>query len=93
MLPSVDIENRLITTIQEFVADWGVTSEIDSTTTLVADLEFDSIDIIQLFVAIETTFEKRNLGFQDLLIKDGRYVDDLSVREISEFLKAGPIAA
>ncbi|MBV1897635.1 MAG: hypothetical protein KUG70_14330 [Rhodobacteraceae bacterium] len=93
MLQSVDIENRLITTIQEFVSDWGVTSEIDSTTTLVADLEFDSIDIIQLFVAIETTFEKRNLGFQDLLIKDGRYVDDLSVREISEFLKAGPIAA
>lgn len=93
MLQSVDIENRLITTLQEFVSDWGVTTEIDSTTTLVADLEFDSIDIIQLFVAIETTFEKRNLGFQDLLIKDGRYVDDLSVREISEFLKAGPIAA
>lgn len=93
MLQTVDIENRLIATLQEFVSDWGVTSEIDSSTTLVADLEFDSIDIIQLFVAIETTFEKRNLGFQDLLIRDGRYVDDLSVGTISEFLKTGSIPA
>lgn len=93
MLQTVDIENRLIATLQEFVSDWGVTAEIDSTTTLVADLEFDSIDIIQLIVAIETTFGKRNLGFQDLLIRDGRYVDDLSVSTISEFLKTGSIPA
>lgn len=93
MLQTMNIEDRLIATLQEFVSDWGVTSEISINTTLVEDLEFDSIDIIQLIVAIETTFGKRNLGFQDLLIKDGRYVDDLSVSTISDFLKTGSIAA
>ncbi len=91
MLQSVDIENRLITTLQEFIADWGMSVDIDRDTTLVEDLEFDSIDIIQLIVAIETKFGKRNPGFQELLIKDGRYVDDLSVGTIADFLATGSI--
>lgn len=93
MLQSVDIENRLISTLQEFIADWGLEIDIDRDTTLVEDLEFDSIDIIQLIVAIETKFGKRTPGFQELLIKDGRYVDDLSVGTIADFLSTGTTAA
>ncbi|WP_372884161.1 acyl carrier protein [Shimia sp.] len=93
MLQSVDIENRLIATLQDFIADWGVEIDIDRDTTLVADLEFDSIDIIQLIVAIETEFGKRSPGFQELLIRDGRYVDDLGVGTIADFLATGTIPA
>ena len=48
------------------------------TTMLVADLDFASVDIIQLCVALEQSYE-RKLGFQDLLMKDGSYVGDLSL--------------
>lgn len=80
------IEHRLIKTISDFVADWGLDTTITRDTKLVEDLEFDSIDVIQLVVAIESAFNSRNLGFQTLLMQDGRYVDDLSVGEIADFL-------
>ena len=43
---------------------------------------FDSIDVIQFVVAMESAFQNRNLGFQNLLMQDGRYVDDLSLAQI-----------
>lgn len=87
MLQSLQIEERLMATLQEFVEDWGLDEPLAPGTRLVADLEFDSIDVIQLVVAIETAFQNRNIGFQDLLMQDGRYVDDLTVSEITAFLK------
>lgn len=92
MLKTIDVEDRLRATLEEFVADWGVDAEIGRDTRLVEDLEFDSIDVIQLIVAIETAFGQRNMGFQQLLMQDGRYVDDLSVGQIADFIE-GRIAA
>lgn len=85
---SLGVEERLFSVMAEFVQDWGLDVPITSGTRLVADLGFDSIDVIQLVVAIETAFNSRNLGFQDLLMQNGRYVDDLSAGEISSFLEA-----
>ena len=59
---------------------------VDTQTKLVADLEFESIDVIQLVVALEERFRRRNLGFDQLLMVDGRYVDDLDVAAIVRFL-------
>jgi len=87
MASSADITERLTRTLEEFVEDWGVSEGITPQTTLVGDLEFDSIDVIQLVVAIESEFNNRKLGFQELLMREGRYVDDLSVAEISAFLE------
>lgn len=86
MLDVVQIEDRLNMTVAEFVADWGITTPISRDTKLVEDLEFDSIDVIQLVVEVEKSFGTRNLGFQELLMSNGRYVDDLSVGQISDFL-------
>lgn len=80
------IEHVLIGVLEDFVQDWDVDGQITRDTHLVADLDFDSIDVIQVTVAIEKAFGTRNLGFQDLLMVDGRYVDDLSVGEIADFL-------
>ena len=85
MQPS-QIEARLKETLAEFVQDWGVDAEITPETSLVEDLEFDSIDVIQFVVAVETAFGSRNIGFQELLMQEGRYVDDLKVSEITAFL-------
>ncbi|TCP63428.1 acyl carrier protein [Rhodovulum bhavnagarense] len=75
-------------TLEEFIEDWGLEAEIKPETRIVEDLEFDSIDVIQLTVAIESALGGRKLGFQDLLMRDGRYIDDLSLREVQDFVAA-----
>jgi len=87
MLMEVNVENRLKGVLEEFIEDWGVDEPIRRETTLVEDLGFDSIDVIQFIVAVETAFGQRNLGFQGLIMKDGRYVDDLAVGEMVDFLE------
>lgn len=88
MLEVLSIEDRLKATVSEFVADWGLDVLVERDTKLVGDLEFDSIDVIQLVIEVEKAFGTRNLGFQDLLMVDGRYVDDLSIGQMSDFLSA-----
>jgi acyl carrier protein len=83
---NAEISQKLHQTLAEFVADWGLDVDINASTSLVEDLEFDSIDVIQFVVAVENAFQSRNLGFQSLLMQDGRYVDDLSVGQIEAFL-------
>jgi len=79
------VEARLIDILGELTADWGLDATIESDTTMVGDIGLASIDFIQLVVAIESAY-KRKLGFQDLLMKDGAYVSDLSVRQIASFV-------
>jgi acyl carrier protein len=80
------IEGAIVSLLRRFVEEWGVDHAISGQSAIVADLEFESIDIIQLVVAIEQHFGHRNMGFDELLMKNGRYVDDLTVRQISEFV-------
>lgn len=92
MLKRMEIEERLKATVADFIEDWGLDAELGPDTRLVEDLEFDSIDVIQLVVAIEGAFGTRSLGFQDLLMQGGRYVDDLSLGQIQAFIE-GRLAA
>lgn len=85
---SNDIAARLQRTLEDFIEDWDLGVDVTPATKLVEDLEFDSIDVIQLVVAIESEFDNRKLGFQDLLMQEGRYVEDLSVEQIARFLTA-----
>lgn len=81
------IETTVIQTLEAFIQDWGLDAEITSATTIVEDLEFDSIDVIQFTVELDKAFGNRKIGFQELLMKDGRYVDDLTVAEFASFLQ------
>jgi acyl carrier protein len=76
--------------LRDMTSDWDLDSDqpIGRNTQLIADLAFESIDIVQLVVAIEENFGKRGLPFDKLLMTDGRYVEDLSVGEVADFLKA-----
>lgn len=85
------IAARLIALLDDFTQDWD--HEFEGTmmgrdTRLFADLGFESIDIIQLAVAIEEDITHRKLPFDQLLMKDGRYVDDLSIGRIADFIAA-----
>jgi acyl carrier protein len=82
-------EDTVVAVIEDLIQDWGL--ELDSgvtdSTCLVANLEFASVDIIQLCVALEEAYG-RKLGFQAMLMKDGSYVGDLSVAQIARFIES-----
>ena len=81
------IESELIELLKEITEDWEIDEiEILPSTKIVEDLGFVSIDIIQLVVAIEEHFQQK-LGFNELLMKNGRYIDDLGVEEIAKFVE------
>ncbi len=83
-----DLEKQLAELLVDFTQDWDTQPEggITGESKLLADLGFESIDVIQFMVAIEEDIAGRKLPFNDLVMQDGRYVDDLSVRQIAEFL-------
>lgn len=74
--------------IQDMTSDWDtdIESGIGPDTRLIADLGFESIDVVQLVVAVEERFQRRDLPFEELLMEDGQYVDDLRVGDLAEFL-------
>jgi acyl carrier protein len=83
------IEADLCAILTDMTADWDLPSDapITGETRLMADLAFESIDVVQLVVAIEAHFKKRQMHFEHLLMVDGRYVQELQVKQISEFLE------
>lgn len=83
------VEARIVAVLSDMVQDWGIDAdEITADTRLVADLEFVSVDIIHLIVAIEEDLKRPKMGFQELLMKDGRYVDEITVRQLTEFVSS-----
>jgi acyl carrier protein len=77
----------VIAIVEDLTQDWGLetTQPPGAGTLLAADLQFTSVDIIQLCVALEECFDRR-FGFQDLLMQDGSYVGDLSLGQLTEFV-------
>ena len=82
------IERDLVTILTDMTADWDLSYDdgISGETRLMADLAFESIDVVQLIVAIEAHFQRRHLHFEHLLMHDGRYVQELQVKEMVDFL-------
>jgi len=78
----------VIRILEETTSDWDLdfSGGITPDTHLIADLWFESIDIVELVVALEEHFERRNLPSEKLLMVDGRYVDDLSITQTVDFL-------
>ena len=69
--------------------DWetGFDGSIGLETRLVADLDLTSMDIVHLAIALEEQFGCSGLPFQQLMTTaDGRYVDELRVSELVDFL-------
>ena len=81
------IEKTLAGIVEDLVQDWGIdlNGGVGGKTLLVNDLEFASVDIIQLCVAIEQLYD-RKFGFQDLLMVNGSYVSDLSITQMADFV-------
>lgn len=82
----MQVQSDIIAILKDMTQEWDMDlSELNAETKLMENLGFVSVDIIHLVVSIEEHF-KQKLGFNSLLMQDGRYVDDLSIEEISNFV-------
>jgi len=83
-----EIEQKVISVLNEMTQDWDLDSAegIKPQTGLMNDLEFESIDIVQLAVAMEQNFNQKGLPFEQLFMHDGDYVDEIHVSEVVDFM-------
>ena len=82
------IFSDMVGIVKNMTSDWDTAFDepIGMDTRLIRDLGFESIDVVHLVVAIETQFKRRDLPFEQLLMADDRYVDELTLRQIVDFL-------
>lgn len=78
----------MIEILRDMTSDWDLdfSGDIGAGTKLVDDLGFESIDIVQLVVAIQERFRRRTMPFEELLMRDGMYVQDITVGDTVGFL-------
>jgi acyl carrier protein len=83
-----EIQSRVIVVLEDMTADWELdsTEGIEPQTRLMEDLAFESIDVVQLVVAIEKEFNRKGLPFEKLFMHEGDYVDEILVKEVVDFL-------
>jgi len=83
-----EIETGLIEVLTDMTRDWDFDAgdEIGPATRLIDDLGFESIDLVQLVVAIEEKFGVRGLSYEDVLMEEGGYVTELRVSQLVDFL-------
>ena len=88
VVPKDAILSTLIDILTDITIDWDFTfsDSIGESTKLVADLGFESIDIVQFVVAIEEHYKCRNIPFEEFLMRNGIYVDEISVNDAVNFL-------
>ena len=79
-------ESTVTEIVEDLIQDWGLDDvDVEGETLLVEHLDFASVDIIQLCVALEQHYG-RKLRFQELLMVNGKYVSDLRIRDFADFI-------
>jgi acyl carrier protein len=78
----------LLAVLEDITLDWDLEFDgsIGPHTRLIADLAFESVDVVQFVVAIEEQFKCRGLSWEEFLMEDGRYVDEIKVGDTVDFL-------
>jgi acyl carrier protein len=78
----------LVVILEDITSDWDmdVGGPMGQDTKLIADLAFESIDVVQFIVAIEEHYKRRGLPYEEFLMLDGRYVDEIKVADVAAFL-------
>ncbi|MCV6596318.1 MAG: hypothetical protein OIF40_04440 [Mangrovicoccus sp.] len=80
-------EETVFNILSEFADEWGLDDlELSTETQLKSDMSFESTDIMQLFLGIQEAFPSVQIPFQSLVMKDGKFIDDLAVRDVIAFV-------
>lgn len=81
------VEDTVIALTADLIQDWGLDDvELAKTTALRGDMGFESADFMQLFTAIQEHYRATVFKFQDLVMRDGKFVEDLTLGEIAVFV-------
>lgn len=82
------ILENVVRILNDLTGDWEMefSGPVGPGTMIISDLEFESIDVVQFVVQIEEQYKRKDLPFEKLLMRDGRYRDDISVGEVVDFL-------
>jgi acyl carrier protein len=83
---TANVEEVVIGLLKDFTDDWGIDLEVSRQTLLKGDIGFDSSDTMQLFAAIQEHYTGVEFKFQDLVMEDGKYTDDLKVGQVIAFV-------
>lgn len=83
------IEHEVISIVTDLIVDWELDPDLVVTadTLLAGDLGFTSIDLVAFISAIEDRWQRRDWPYEQLLLRDGNYVGDLTVAEVASFLR------
>ena len=81
-------ENGIIDILKNMTSDWERAFEnpITCETLLISELGFKSIQVIELFIAIESFFNISNIPYESFFMRDSGPLEDFSVSELAEFL-------
>ena len=82
------VEEQLVLVLNDMIQGWDMDflEPINAETRLIGDLGFESVDLMQLIVAIEQAFGVRGLPYEQVLMQDGGYVTEITVRQLTAFL-------
>jgi acyl carrier protein len=78
----------MIRILEDMTSDWDTefSGGIGADCLLNHDLGFQSIDWVHLVTAIEEHFGRRDFPFPELFVRDGRFIEDLAVKQLVDFL-------
>lgn len=86
-LSHAEVRDGVIEIVREMTADWDLDVEpLEGGTRLDQDLCFSSVDVLNLFAAIDVRFQRR-LRYERLIFVDGAYRSELTVDEIAAFVE------
>jgi acyl carrier protein len=82
------ILTMLVGILEHMTSDWDLDedSPIGPQTLLVADLGFESLDVVEFAMQVRDAVQRSDLPFEELLVADDRYVEDLSVGQVADFV-------
>jgi acyl carrier protein len=78
----------LVQLLTDMTQDWDLnfSGGITGGTRLTADLGFESIDAVMLIGEIQRLYGRKDLPFERLFLVNGKYVDDVQVATVADFL-------
>lgn len=84
------IKNDVLRILSEMTLDWDMafSGSITEDTSLVADLAFQSIDVVMLISEIHRYYQGKKFPLELLFITKGGYVDDLRISVLVDFIHA-----
>lgn len=82
------ILTMLVRILEHMTSDWDLDEDnpIGPRTLLVADLGFESLDVVEFAMQVRDAVQRSDLPFEELLVVDDRYVEDLSVGQVANFV-------